>query len=175
MLSLSPTPLIDAQKIAKRIGELGKQIGEEYDFDIIVGVMTGAFIFVADLCRAMPKKNAQIKFIKASSYGDSTESSHKVKVSGLDTAKIEGARLLLVDDILDTGHTMQALVKELSAMGAKEIRTCVFLDKPERREVPITADYVGFEIPNAFVVGYGLDFADEYRTFPDVWTLEEKQ
>ena len=175
MLNLSKAPLIDAQKIAKRIGELGKQIGGEYDFDTIVGVMTGSFIFVADLCRAMPKKKAQIKFIKASSYGDSTESSQKVNVSGLDSIKVEGARILLVDDILDTGHTMQALVKELSAMGAKEIKTCVFLDKPERREVPIKADYVGFEIPNAFVVGYGLDFADEYRTFPDVWTLEEKQ
>ena len=175
MLNLSKAPLIDAQKIAKRIGELGKQIGGEYDFDTIVGAMTGSFIFVADLCRAMPKKKAQIKFIKASSYGDSTESSQKVKVSGLDSIQVEGARILLVDDILDTGHTMQALVLELSARGAKEIRTCVFLDKPERREVPIRADYVGFEIPNAFVVGYGLDFADEYRTFPDVWTLEEKQ
>lgn len=175
MLNLSKAPLIDAQKIAKRIGELGKQIGGEYDFDTIVGAMTGSFIFVADLCRAMPKKKAQIKFIKASSYGDSTESSQKVKVSGLDSIQVEGARILLVDDILDTGHTMQALVQELSARGAKEIRTCVFLDKPERREVPIRADYVGFEIPNAFVVGYGLDFADEYRTFPDVWTLEEKQ
>ena len=107
MLSLSATPLIDSRKIAERIGELGKQIGEEYDFDILVGVMTGAFIFVADLCRAMPRKKSQVKFIKASSYGDSTESSHKVKVSGLDAAKVEGARLLLVDDILDTGHTMR--------------------------------------------------------------------
>lgn len=174
MLNLSKAPLIDAQKIAKRIGELGKQIGGEYDFDTIVGVMTGSFIFVADLCRAMPKKNAQIKFIKASSYGDSTESSQKVNVNGLDSIKVEGARILLVDDILDTGRTMKALVQELSARSAKEIRTCVFLDKPERREVPITADYVGFEIPNEFVVGYGLDFADEYRTFPDVWTLVEE-
>jgi hypoxanthine phosphoribosyltransferase len=174
MLNLSKTPLIDAQKIAKRIGELGKQIGGEYDFDIIVGVMTGSFIFVADLCRAMPKKKAQIKFIKASSYGDSTESSQKVKVSGLDSIQVEGTRILLIDDILDTGRTMKALVQELSARRAKEIKTCVFLDKPERREVPITADYVGFEIPNEFVVGYGLDFADEYRTFPDVWTLVEE-
>jgi Hypoxanthine-guanine phosphoribosyltransferase len=145
MLNLSKAPLIDAQKIATRIGELGKQIGREFDFDTIVGAMTGSFIFVADLCRAMPKKKAQIKFIKASSYGDSTESSQKVKVSGLDSIQVEGARILLVDDILghrahDAGTRPGTLRK--GRQGNQDLR--IPRQDPNAAKCRSRADYGGF-------------------------------
>lgn len=172
MYKMSSEPLLKKEDIGKRVATLADEICKGFEFDIIVGILTGSFIFVSDLCRAMPRKDLRINFIKASSYGDSTESSRDLKVIGLESVPLEGKRILLVDDILDTGHTLSRLVTMLKEKGAKEVKTCAFLDKPSRREVEFEADFTGFKIPNAFVVGYGLDYANEYRTFPDIWTLE---
>ena len=115
----------------------------------------------------------QVSFIRASSYGNSTQSSGQLQVSGLERLDIKGKKVLLVDDILDTGITLSKVCKTLEAYAPAEIRTCVLLDKSERRTVDFNADFVGFCIENKFVVGYGLDYAENYRTYPEIWTLEE--
>ena len=181
MFSMSKKPLISANEIRERLTELAREIDAEFDYDIMLPALTGAYIFTADLSRALATVQQeraikkQIAFIKASSYGDSTVSSGELKVTGLDKIDIHGKKILLVDDIADTGTTLLNLTRLLREKGAKEVRTCVLLNKQERREVEIKADFVGFEIANEFVVGYGLDFANEYRTLPDIWTLHETE
>lgn len=171
---MSKEPLLTSAQIFERVKELGKEISSRYDFDIIVSILTGAFIFTSDLCRAMPRQNMGIYFIKASSYGNGMESTRELKISGLDKVPIKGSRILLVDDIVDSGRTLCELVQKFKDLGAQEVKSCAFLDKADRREVKFDTDFTGFKIPNAFVVGYGLDYADEYRTFPDIWTLFEQ-
>lgn len=173
MYKKSAKPMITAQQIQARINELAAAIEREYEFDIILSALTGAFMFTTDLCRAMANPRHRIAFIKASSYGSGTESSGMLKVSGIEHVDLHGKRILLVDDILDTGHTLSTLVPMLQDAGATEVRTCVLMNKEARRTVVYHADYVGFEIANEFVVGYGLDFDQDYRTLPDIWTLEE--
>lgn len=173
MYKMSEKPLVTKEEIENRIAELGNQIRSEYDFDVILSALTCSFIFTADLCRSINKNQLEIAFIKASSYGSSTETSHKLTITGMDHLDIQNKRILLVDDILDTGHTMNALVESLKNAGAAEIRTCVLLNKEARREVNFHADYCGFNIENKFVVGYGLDFDEKYRTLPSIWTLVE--
>lgn len=170
MYKMSSTPLVTAAQIADRLGTLASEI-KKFDPEVILSVLTGSYIFSADLSRLLANPTLRIAFIKASSYGNSTESSGKLEVSGLEKIDIRGKRVLLIDDILDTGHTMFELTKILSNFGASAIKTCVLLNKESRRVVDFHADFVGFEIENEFVVGYGLDFASDYRTFPDIWTL----
>lgn len=173
MYKISEKPLITAQQIQLRVKELAAQISEEFEFDVFLSALTGAYMFTADLSRAIGNSNQEIAFIKASSYGNSTESCGKLMVSGLEKLDLRGKRVLLVDDILDTGNTMYSLVEMLRETGTAEIRTCVLLNKPARRLVDHNANYVGFEIANEFVVGYGLDYAEKYRTLPEIWTLHE--
>lgn len=173
MYKKSAKPMITAPQIQARISELAVAIEREYEFDVILSALTGAFMFTTDLCRAMANPRHRIAFIKASSYGSGTESNGKLKVSGIEHVDLHGKRVLLVDDILDTGHTLSTLVPMLHDAGATEVRTCVLMNKEDRRTVAYHADYVGFEIANEFVVGYGLDFDQDYRTLPDIWTLEE--
>lgn len=165
--------MISAKKIQTRVNELAAEINQSFEFDVILSALTGAFMFTTDLCRAMANFKHRIAFIKASSYGSGMESSGKLKVTGLEKLDLKGKRVLIVDDILDTGRTMSTLVSMLKEAGATDIRTCVLMNKEERRTVDFHADYVGFEIANEFVVGYGLDFDENYRTLPEVWTLEE--
>lgn len=179
MYKMSPKPLIAAENIQTRLNGLAHEISTAFDFDIIVSILTGAYIFTADLSRALAKiqsepQQKEIAFIKASSYGASTQSSGKVKISGLEKLELQGKRVLLVDDIADTGITLQRVVQEFLQRGAKEVRTCVLLNKQDRRTVSFAADFAGFDIPDSFVVGYGLDYAEQYRTLPDIWTLEEQ-
>lgn len=173
MYKMSAKPMISAKKIQTRVNELAAEINQSFEFDVILSVLTGAFMFTTDLCRAMANFKHRIAFIKASSYGSGMESSGKLKVTGLEKLDLKGKRVLIVDDILDTGRTMSTLVSMLKEAGATDIRTCVLMNKEERRTVDFHADYVGFEIANEFVVGYGLDFDEDYRTLPEVWTLEE--
>ena len=181
MFVMSKEPLISSSAISERLVTLAKEIDSAFDYDIMLSALTGAYIFTADLCRALASiqqeraNHKQIAFIKASSYGNSTESSGSLKVWGLDKIEISGKKVLLVDDIADTGITLLNLSQMLCEKGAEEVRTCVLLNKQERREVEIKADFVGFEIANEFVVGYGLDYADSYRTLPDIWTLHEME
>lgn len=175
MYQMSKKPMIPAREIQARIQTLAKEIAESFEFDIVLSALTGSFMFSTDLVRAMANPSHKIAFIKASSYGSGTESSGKLTVTGLDKLNLKGLRILLVDDILDTGRTMHTLVSMLKEMGVSDLRTCVLLNKEERRAVDYHADFVGFEIANEFVVGYGLDYDDNYRTLPEIWTLEEVQ
>ena len=172
MYSLSEKPLISRQQIDERLESLAEEIRGE-DFDIILSALTGGFIFTADLCRRIACPKLQIAFIKASSYGNGMESSGKVKISGMESLDIAGKNILVTDDILDTGNTMFGITNALRELGPNKLKTCVFLDKPARRTANIEADFVGFKVDNKFVVGYGLDYAGNYRTFPEIWTMEE--
>lgn len=172
MYRMSMMPMITAEAIMECVDALGAKIRRNYEFDVIVGVLTGSFIFMADLVRKFPRQDLQVKFIKASSYGDGTRPG-ELKISGMDLAELKGKKVLLVDDILDTGRTLQALAAQVKAEGAVDVKTCVLLDKPSRREVDFQADFTGFKIDDKFVVGYGLDYAGEYRSYPDIWSLED--
>jgi len=172
MYKMSKEPLISAQQINERLGTLSAEIFP-CGIDVVVSLLTGSFIFTADLCRRIPSPDLQIAFIRASSYGDSTVSSGKPTLAGLEKLDIRGKNVLLVDDILDTGTTLLEVSRVLSSLGPASLKTCVLLNKESRRQVDIHADFVGFEIEDKFVVGYGLDYADKYRTFPEIWTLEE--
>lgn len=174
MYKTSLMPLFTAEAIQEMVQLLGEKIARNYKFDTIIGVLTGSFVFVSDLCRHFPNKGIKVSFIRASSYGDSTESSGQLKVSLLDELDLKGKKVLLIDDILDTGRTLQKLVDLLKEKGAAEVRSCVLLEKRARREVDYKADFVGFSIEDGFVVGYGLDCAGEYRTMPDIWNLESE-
>ena len=179
MYRMSEKPLIGADEIRKRVATLAFEIAASYDYDILLSALSGAYMFTADLSRELAKAQGakamqkKIGFIKASSYGNSTESSGKLQVGGLDKFDLKGKKILMLDDIADTGTTLLGLVGLLQEAGTKEVRTCVLLNKQERREVEIKADFVGFEIENEFVVGYGLDYAEDYRMFPEIWTLQE--
>ena len=172
LYKLSNAPLITAQQISNRLESLAQEL-KACDFDVILSALTGSYMFTADISRKIAKPDLQISFIRASSYGDSTLSSGKVQISGLEKLEIKGKSVLLVDDILDTGNTMFALAQAIAEYSPTSIKTCVLLNKESRRTVDFHADFVGFEIEDKFVVGYGLDYADEYRTLPEIWTLEK--
>lgn len=180
MYRMSEKPLLSAEEIQARIITLAREISNSFDFDILLSALTGAYQFTADLSRELSRQQGdkatskRIAFIRASSYGDSTESSGTLQVQGLDKIQVQGKKILLVDDIADTGNTLLSLTQMLCEKGA-EVRTCVLLNKQERREVDIRADFVGFEIENEFVVGYGLDYANQYRMLPEIWTLQETE
>jgi len=141
---------------------------------LIIGLLTGSFIFVADLVRTLSRLNVQpqVDFMAVSHYGATTESSGLVRIIKDVTLDVSGQSVLLVDDILDTGRSLSLARDRLAARGPSWLRTCVFLDKPSRRAVPIRADYVGFEVPDIWVIGYGLDPAGESRSLPYVAAVE---
>jgi hypoxanthine phosphoribosyltransferase len=165
--------LIDEKNLQARIRELGEQISRDYQGKrpILVGVLKGAFMFMADLIRHISIPH-EIDFMATSSYGAATESSGIVRIlKDLDTP-ISGRDVLIVEDIIDTGLTLDYLLRILRARNPASIRVCTLLDKRERRRIPIPLDYVGFEIPNKFVVGYGLDFGEIYRNLPYIAVLK---
>ena len=179
LYKVSDKPLVGAAEIKARVAELASEIASSFDYDILLSALTGAYMFTADLSRELAKVQGdkalqkKIAFIKASSYGNSTESSGKLQVSGLERIDFQNRNVLVVDDIADSGNTLLGLLGMLRERGAKEVRSCVLLNKQERRTVDFKADFVGFEIANEFVVGYGLDCADNYRFLPEIWTLQE--
>lgn len=172
MYKLSEKPLISRQQIEERLDSLAEELRGEH-FDYIISTLTGGFMLTADICRRIASQKLKVAFIKASSYGNGTESSGNVKLSGLESIDITGKNVLVIDDILDSGRTMLGITAALRALGPRQVKTCVLLDKPARRAVEIQADYVGFSIENEFVVGYGLDYANEFRTYPEIWTVRE--
>jgi hypoxanthine phosphoribosyltransferase len=165
--------LVSEKEIAARVAELGRTIARDYASAnlVLVGVLQGAIPFVADLMRAVAL-DLTIDFLRTSSYGAGTTSSRAVQLVTDLSVDIAGRHVLIVDDIVDTGHTLAALVRTLDARGPRSVRSCVLLDKTGRRETPIVVDYVGFTIPNVFVVGYGLDYDGLYRNLPYVATLD---
>ena len=172
MYRMSRQPLISKKEIDERLDTLAEELRSE-NFDIVVSTLLGGFMFTADICRRIAKPELRVAFIKASSYGDGTESSGKVKISGLESLDIAGKNILVIDDILDTGNTMLGITNALREMGPNKVKTCVLLNKQARRTADIRADFVGFEVENKFIVGCGLDYAGDYRTLPEIWTLEE--
>lgn len=165
--------LVPAEKIQERIAELGQRIHQDYpDGDLyMVCILKGAFMFMADLSRSIDR-HARCEFIGISSYGKEKTSSGEVRLTkDLDTS-IEGADVLVVEDIVDTGITLTYLIHVLSQRRPRSIRIAALLDKPSRRKRPIKVDYCGFEIPDEFVVGYGLDYAEDYRNLKDICVLE---
>jgi len=166
------TPLYSRAEIGKRVAELGEQIGRDYASRdiVVVGVLKGAFIFLGDLAREM-NLDARIRFVSMASYGSETESSGTPTITLPTDLPITGEDVLVVEDILDTGRSMEALLEVLKGRSPRTLRLCVCIDKRERRAAPVEADYVGFELSDGFVVGYGIDYAGQYRTLPEIFTL----
>ncbi|HJO94638.1 MAG TPA: hypoxanthine phosphoribosyltransferase [Victivallales bacterium] len=167
-----PKVLVSEKKIEDRIKELGQQLAKDYKGKnlTIICVLKGCIPFVADLIRNIPIP-FKIDVIHASSYINK-ESSGTVKILSQEILDIKDRDVLIVDDILDTGRTMLKIKQAFEKYQPKVIKTCVLLDKPSRRTENVKADYIGFEIPNAFVVGYGLDYNEYYRNLPYIGTLE---
>ena len=165
--------LFTEEQIRARVGALGDEITRDYagKAPMLVGVLKGSFMFLADLARAIGL-NCEIRFLSASSYGYSSISSGNIKIGdGLDFKPAE-RDIILIEDILDTGRTLTALKELLAGFGPSSLKICAMLDKPSRREVPIAADYLGFECPDEFIVGYGLDYAERYRNLPYIASLK---
>ena len=163
------TVLISRGRIARRVRELGRQITRDFHGEplLLVGVLKGACIFLADLSREIGL-DATFDFLAAASYGNSADTSGQVRLlTDLDTS-VEGRNVILVEDILDTGVTLNYLARLLRERNPKTLRVAALLDKADRRVLPFEADYLGFRIPNRFVVGYGLDYAEKYRNLRDV-------
>jgi hypoxanthine phosphoribosyltransferase len=171
--------LFTREQIAQRVAEMGAEINRDYDGQpvILLGVLKGAAIFLSDLSRQL-KIDATFDFIGVSSYGNRPSPAQELKSGWDSTGEVRltkdmdqsmiGKNVILVEDILDTGLTMTYLKKLLIARQPKSFRIAALLDKPSRRKQPIHADYVGFSIPDEFVVGYGLDYAEKYRNLPDI-------
>lgn len=166
--------LIPASRIARRVRVLARRIAEDYrgQKPVLVALLNGTVVFLADLMRGLDMP-LEVDFLRVSSYGDGMVSGELV-ASGNLKVNIRGRHVILVDDILDTGRTMNHVIALLEAEGPKSIRICALLDKRSRRVVPVEADYVGFEVPDCFVVGYGLDFAERYRNLPFVGVLRDR-
>ena len=168
--------LIHESQIQDRIRELGAQIAHDYPESdgplYLVGILKGAFMFLADLSRAIPRQT-RIEFIGISSYGKGKTSSGEVKLTkDLDTV-IEGAHVVVVEDIVDSGVTLTYLLQLLAQRRPRSLKIAALLDKPERRLRPVEVAYVGFRIPDEFVVGYGLDYAEDYRNLKDICVLTQ--
>lgn len=168
--------LLSEEAIAGRVGELGRQISQDYEGKelMLVGILKGAFVFLADLVRSISIP-LTIDFVAVSSYGASTKASGVVRISKDLDESVENKHVLIVEDIVDTGLTLRLgyLVENLRARKAASVRVCTLLDKPSRREAAVQLDYVGFVIPDKFVVGYGLDFNGQYRNLPYIAVLKE--
>lgn len=164
--------LVTQEEIAEAVARLGKTLTEDYNDKevVVVGILRGAAIFMADIIRAMDCY-LTIDFMDVSSYGEALQSSGEVKiVKDLDT-RVEGKDILIVEDIIDTGQTLKYIVDLLHYRKANSVKVCTLLDKKERRVNNMEADYVGLDIPNEFVVGYGLDYKQEYRNLPYIGVL----
>lgn len=160
--------LISAKAIAARIEDLAAEISamfEDTEKLVVVGLLRGSFVFIADLVREIDL-NVEVDFMEASSYGDAMESSREVRILKDLTGSIEGRDVLVVEDLVDTGHTLSHVVRLLRSRSPRQLETIALLDKPARREVSFKATWTGFEIPDEFVVGYGIDYAQRNRNLP---------
>ena len=165
--------LLSEEEIKTRVAELGEEIYDAFrdKNPMFVGVLNGCFIFMADLVRAAQLKS-ELEFIGVSSYNNGTKSSGVVQITRDLQRDISGRNIIIVEDILDSGNTLAFLKNYLMTKGAASITIATLLDKPARREKPIKADYVGFVVPDEFVVGYGLDYAQQYRNMPYIGVLK---
>lgn len=163
-------PMISAKSIAARVESLAHEISDHFKGTeklIVVGLLRGSFVFIADLVRELDLP-VEVDFMETSSYGDDMESSREVRILKDLRGKIEGCDVLLVEDIVDTGHTLNHVLHMLQSRDPKRLEVCVLLDKPSRREVDVETTWVGFEIPDEFVVGYGIDYAQLNRNLDHI-------
>ena len=165
--------LVDEAALDARVSELAEQINRDYAGEklVVVGVLKGAFMFMSDLLKKI-NLDTEVYFLKAESYGKSTESSGTVKITKDVECDIKGMNVLLVEDIIDSGFTMCEVFKLLGERQPKTLKLASCLSKPSRRECEINIDYLGFEIPDKFVIGYGLDYAEKYRNLPYIGYIE---
>jgi hypoxanthine phosphoribosyltransferase len=165
--------LVTSEDLQRRVAELGRQINADYAGRplLLVGVLKGAVFFLSDLMRYIDVP-VEVDFMAVASYGSATDSSGVVRILKDLDAPIEGRDVLIVEDIVDSGLTLQYLLRNLGSRNPASLEVCALLTKPERRKVDLPTRYVGFEIPNRFVVGYGLDYAERYRNLPFVAVLE---
>lgn len=160
--------MISAKSIAARVEALAREITTHFhgtDKLVVVGLLRGSFVFIADLVREI-ELPVEVDFLEASSYGDAMHSSREVRILKDLRGEIAGRDVLVVEDIVDTGFTLSHVIHLLQARAPKRLKVCALLDKPSRREVPVKADWTGFDIPDEFVVGYGIDFAQRNRNLP---------
>jgi hypoxanthine phosphoribosyltransferase len=172
----SLTPLIPATDIADAVQRLVQKIDKDYvdRSPVIVVVLKGAFIFAADLVRAMQTPIQAIEFIRASSYGSGTTSSGTVSVMmGMEPATIAHQDVIVIEDIIDTGMTTARILEDLHTYQPASLKLCALMDKPNRRQVKVAIDYLGITVPDRFIVGYGVDFAQRYRQLDALYTIEE--
>ena len=167
--------LISAEEIKQKISELGSVISRDYTGKnlLVVGILKGAMVFMSDLIRSL-SVDVQIDFMAVSSYGASSKSTGVVRILKDLEQTIEGKHVLIVEDIVDTGLTLNYLQEILKARGPAGVRICTLLDKPSRREVDVAIDYNGFSIPDEFVIGYGLDYNEKYRNLPEICILKKE-
>lgn len=163
------------EEVNKRIREMGREITEKFKGEAvyIVCILKGSVYFATELTKRIDLP-MQIDFMKVSSYGDATKSSGVINVQQDISGDINGKNVIIVEDIIDTGNTLHRLLELFKARNPKTLSLCTLLDKPERRQVEVNVDYIGFPIPDKFVVGYGLDLAEEYRNLPYIGLVEEE-
>ena len=165
--------LFTREQLQDRVGEIARQISSDYAGQEImfIGILRGSFVFLADLCRAV-ELPCTLDFMSVSSYGGGTTSSGQVQITKDLSEDISGRHVIVVEDILDSGNTLSYLLKILQHRHPASLRLCALLDKPERRTKPVQLHYSGFSIPDAFVVGYGLDYVEKYRNLPYIGILK---
>ncbi len=166
--------LVGAEELQRRVGELGAEISRDYAGKdlVLIGVLKGAVFFLSDLMRYL-EVPVEVDFMAVASYGSATKSSGVVRILKDLDASIEGRDVLIVEDIVDSGLTLQYLLRNLAGRNPRSLEVCALLIKPERQKVDLNTRYVGFEIPNRFAIGYGLDHAERYRNLPYVAALKE--
>lgn len=166
--------MITEEQIRARASEIGKQISEEFKDEemLVVGILKGAVMWMSDVVKNINNEKLGIDFMVVSSYGSSTKSSGVVKIVKDLDSDIAGKVVIIVEDIVDSGITLSYLKKYLSGRNAKTVKICTLLDKPEGRKVELEADYIGFTVPDRFIVGYGLDFDQKYRQLPYISFLK---
>lgn len=167
--------LITEEEIKKRVKELGDEISKDYigKEPVVLGILKGAVVFLSDLIREI-KIPINIDFMAVSSYGKSSVSTGEVRIIKDLDYSVEDKDIIIVEDIIDTGLTLGYLKELLVKRGAKSVKICTLLDKPERRKIDIDVDYMGFKIPDEFIIGYGLDYNEKYRNYPFVASLKEE-
>lgn len=175
MRSVVKEVLLTEEEIALRVKELGEEITRDYKGKdlVVVGILKGAVIFMSDLCKNIDLP-ITIDFMAVSSYGNSTKSTGEVKINKDLDFSVEDKDVLIVEDIIDTGLTLSYLTDNLKKRGANSVKIATLLDKPDRRNIEVKVDYLGFSIPDEFVVGYGLDYSELYRNLPFVAALKEE-
>jgi len=167
--------LVSPEDIARRVAEMGQQITKDYGGEplYVCCILKGAFVFTADLIRHIDCP-IRVDFIRLASYGKNTTSSGEVKITKDVELPFKGCHVLVVEDIVDTGFTLKFLVERLKLHEPESVRICALLDKKARREVEVNVDYIGFDIPDKFVIGYGVDYAEEYRQLPGIYYIESE-